>query len=311
MRPELKLRQLTYFVAVAEELNFRRAAERLFISQPPLSRQIKMLEDALGARLFERDRQSVRLTDVGHDFLADARALLHESQQVMGRFTPKPAGAKLILTLGITTVIDVGRLAGIAGELEKICPGVRVMVKPQISAQSIRELRQGKIDVAVIGLPSRAEGLEIEHLGDDHLVACMASSHPLARKRRVSIRDLQSDQLFWFDRKLNPAYYDHCQQVFKRVGFDPRRLPEPADHHVLLGLIAVGQGIALVPRSLNSMARKGVVFKELVEGEQLGVRVAAAYDPSRSSHTVMSLVEMLKASWNTLIRRSNHADQNT
>lgn len=295
MRPELKLRQLTYFIAVAEELSFRRAAERLFITQPPLSRQIKILEDALGTPLFERDRQGVRLTEAGHGFLADARSLLRESEQVMVRFKPKPAGAKLVLTLGITTVIDVGLFAGVDVEFEKICPGVRVIVKPQISAHSIRDLNQGTIDVAVIGLPSRADGLVVEHLCDDPLVACIASNHPSAKKRRVSILDLQHDNLFWFDRKLNPAYYDYCQQVFKRVGFNPRRIPEPVDHHVLLGLIAVGQGIALVPRSLNSMTRKGVVFKEVIEGDQLCIRIGAAYQPMRSSPAILSLVEMLKA----------------
>lgn len=295
MRHQLKLRQLTYFIAVAEELSFRRAAERLFITQPPLSRQIKSLEEALGASLFDRDRQGVRLTEAGHSFLADARALLRESEQVLVRFKPRPTETKLTLTLGITTVIDVGLFAGIDTAFEKIYPGVRVTVKPQISSHSIRDLNQGVIDVAVIGLPSRAEGLAIEHLCDDPLVACISSSHPSAKKRRVSILDLQHDNLFWFDRKLNPAYYDYCQQVFKRVGFDPRRVPEPSDHHVLLGLIAVGQGIALVPRSLNSMTRKGVVFKEVVEGDQLCIRIGAAYQAAGASEAVLAVVAMLKS----------------
>jgi DNA-binding transcriptional LysR family regulator len=295
MAHQLKLRQLTYFIAVAEELSFRRAAERLFITQPPLSRQIKLLEDTLGATLFDRDRQGVRLTEAGHGFLADARALVRESEQVLGRFKPPPVATKLTLTLGITTVIDVGLFAGIDTDFEKMHPGTRVIVKRQISAHSIRDLNQGVIDVAVIGLPSRAEGLTVAHLGDDPLVACIASSHPSAKKRRVSILDLQHDQLFWFDRKLNPAYYDYCQQVFKQVGFNPRRIPEPADHHVLLGLIAAGQGIALVPRSLNSMTRRGVVFKEVVESDRLCIRVGAAYQASRASEAVLAVVAMLQA----------------
>jgi DNA-binding transcriptional LysR family regulator len=294
MAHQLKLRQLKYFIAVAEELSFRRAAERLFITQPPLSRQIKLLEDTLGATLFDRDRQGVRLTEAGHGFLADARALLRESEQVLVRFKPQPLDSKLTLTLGITTVIDVGLFAGIDTAFEKIYPGIRVIVKPQISAHSIRDLNQGVIDVAVIGLPSRAEGLTVEHLCDDPLVACIASSHPAARKRRVSILDLQQDSLYWFDRRLNPAYYDYCQHVFKQVGFNPRRIPEPADHHVLLGLIAAGQGIALVPRSLNSMTRKGVVFKEVIEGDQLCIRIGVAYRGSRAPEPVRAIVAMLQ-----------------
>lgn len=304
MAHQLKLRQLTYFIAVAEELSFRRAAERLFITQPPLSRQIKLLEDTLGATLFDRDRQGVRLTEAGHGFLADARALLRESEQVLGRFKPQPVDAKVTLTLGITTVIDVGLFAGIDTDFEKMHPGTRVIVKRQISAHSIRDLNQGLIDVAVIGLPSRAEGLTVAHLGDDPLVACIASSHPSARKRRVSILDLQHDKLFWFDRKLNPAYHDHCQQVFKQVGFNPRRIPEPADHHVLLGLIAAGQGFALVPRSLNSMTRKGVVFKEVIEGDQLRIRIGAAYQGTRPSEAVRAVVAMLQGRFTARGRRA-------
>jgi DNA-binding transcriptional LysR family regulator len=294
MAHQLKLRQLTYFIVVAEELSFRRAAERLFITQPPLSRQIKLLEDTLGATLFDRDRQGVRLTEAGHSFLADARALLRESEQVLVRFKPQPLDTKVTLTLGITTVIDVGLFAGIDTAFEKIYPSIRVIVKPQISAHSIRDLNQGVIDVAVIGLPSRAEGLTVEHLCDDPLVACIASSHPAARKRRISILDLQHDHLYWFDRRLNPAYYDYCQHVFKQVGFNPQRVPEPADHHVLLGLIAAGQGIALVPRSLNSMTRKGVVFKDVIEGDQLCIRIGVAYRGSGASEAVRAIVAMLQ-----------------
>lgn len=294
MSHQLKLQQLKYFIAVAEELSFRRAAERLFITQPPLSRQIKALEATLGARLLERDRQGVRLTEAGGSFLANARSVVRESEQLVLKFNRQRDHIKSTVTLGITTVVDVSLFAWVDAAFEARVPGVRVSVKRQTSAQSIRELHQGAIDVAVIGLPSRAEGLTIEHLCDDPMAACIASTHPLAQKRRVSIVDLQHDNLFWFARKLNPAYYDYCQRVFERVGFNPRRLAEPTDHHVLLGLIALGQGIALVPKSLGSVTRKGVVFKEMVEGDQLCIRVVAAFQAATASEPVLALVAMLK-----------------
>lgn len=295
MSQQLNLRQLRYFVAVAEELNFRRAAERLFITQPPLSRQIQMLEETVGARLLDRDRGGVRLTEAGERFLADARALLRESDQVMTRVRPEgAANDRPLLRLGITTVVDVGLFAGIEPAFEKRFPGERVSIKRQISAHSVRDLNQGRIDVAVIGLPSRADGLTVEPLFDDPMVACIASSHRLARRKRVSIVDLGDDRLFWFERKLNPAYYDYCERVFERVGFSPQRMPEPADHHVLLGLIAEGQGFALVPESLHTVTRKGVTFKRLVEGEQLCIRVGVAYQPTREGGQVQALVAMLR-----------------
>lgn len=296
MSQPLNLRQLRYFVAVAEELNFRRAAERLFITQPPLSRQIQLLEETVSARLLDRDRGGVRLTPAGERFLADARALLRESEQVMTRVRPQAtANERPLLRLGITTVVDVGLFAGIEPAFEQRFPGERVSIKRQISAHSVRDLNQGKIDVAVIGLPSRTDGLTVEPLFDDPMVACLSARHRLARRRRVSILDLGDDRLFWFERKLNPAYYDYCERVFEQVGFAPRRLPEPPDHHVLLGLIAEGQGFALVPSSLHTVTRKGVTFKPLVEGEQLCIRVGVAYPAAREGAQVQALIAMLKA----------------
>lgn len=295
MTQQLNLRQLKYFIAVAEELNFRRAAERLFITQPPMSRQIQMLEEVIGARLLDRDRGGVRLTEAGERFLADARALLRESERVVTRVRPSGVGdERPLLRVGITTVVDVGLFAGIEPTLEQRIPGVRVSIKRQISAHSIRDLNQARIDVALIGLPSRADGLTVEPLFDDPLVACISASHWLAKRPRVSILDLGDDKLFWFDRKLNPAYYDYCERVFERVGFSPRRIPEPADHHVLLGLIAEGQGFALVPNSMHNVTRKGVKFKKIVEGDQLCIRVGVAYQATNADEKVQALVSMLK-----------------
>ncbi len=294
MSNPLKLRQLTYFIAVAEDLSFRGAAERLFITQPPLSRQIKMLEDSLGVLLFERDRRGVRLTEAGTRFLVDARSLINESEQVRARVGTGQNAVQTELTLGITTVIDASLFAWVEHAFSQRFPGVRLTVKRQISSKSIRDLNHGYLDVAVIGLPSRAEDLVTEHLFDDRLVACMASDHPAAKKRIVSIREFTHDKLFWFDRKRNPAYHDHCQKVFDRLGFKPERIIEPADHHVLLGLVASGQGIALVPQSLKSISRRGVSHREIREGNQLQISVGAAHREAEQSETVLALVALLK-----------------
>lgn len=294
MSNPLKLRQLTYFIAVAEELSFRRAAERLFITQPPLSRQIKMLEDRLGVSLLDRDRRGVRMTEAGARLLVDARALVKGSEQVVARLGSERSTAQAELALGITTVIDASLFAWVEGAFAQRFPGVHLTVKRQISSQSIRDLHRGHLDVAVIGLPSRAEDLTITHLFDERMVACMASDHPAAKKRRVSIREFAQDKLFWFDRKLNPAYHDLCQKVFDRLGFRPERIPEPADHHVLLGLVACGQGVALVPQSLKSITRTGISYTEIREGDQLKISVGAAYREEERSESVQALVALLK-----------------
>jgi len=291
----ISLRQMRYFIAVAEERHFRRAAERLHITQPPLSRQIRLLEEGLGTRLLERNRQGVHLTQAGERFLVQASALVRQAQQIVMGFQPQEdEGRHPTVRLGITTAIDVSLFAWIESAMAARFPDVRVRIERQISAHSIRDLHRGRINAAVIGLPARAEGLTIEHLCNDPLVACIASRHPCARRKRISILDLTDDNLFWFARKLNPAYYDHCQQMFEQLGFFPNRLPEPDDHHVLLGLIAAGQGIALVPKSLHAVTRKGVVFKPLLQGDQLCVRIAVTYRTDAATEHVLALIAMLK-----------------
>lgn len=296
MSQPLSLRRLECFIAVAQELSFRRAAERLFISQPPLSRQIQMLEQELGARLFDRDRRSVRLTPAGEQLLQDAQALLRSSAELALRFKRRQAaaGPATVVRLGITTVVDVGLFSGLQAAFEAAWPGARLHVKRQISAHSIRDLQRGSVDVAVIGLPSRTEGLQVQPLFDDPLVACLSAGHRLARRRRISVLDLADDPLFWFERKLNPAYHDCCERIFERVGFAPQRLREPAEHPVLLGLIAEGQGVALVPASLNTVTRKGVLFKPIAEADELRIRVGVACRPDESSTAVQALVQLLK-----------------
>lgn len=292
------LRQLSYFVAVAEELNFRRAAERLCITQPPLTRQIQALEAALGARLFDRDRRGVQLTEAGQRFLAQARALVQQVAQAVNQFQPASAAPQPpVLRLGITTVVDVGLFGGLGAAFDTAWPGWQLRIQRQISARLIRDLHRGALDLAVIGLPSRTEGLVLTPLGDDPLVACLSSRHPLARRRRVPLQALAADTLFWFDRRLNPAYFDHCEQVFHRLGFHPPRVAEPAEHPVLLGLIAEGRGFALVPQSLNTVRRSGVVFRRLVEEDELRIRLAAAWPADRPPARADDWVALLKAQW--------------
>ena len=295
MSNRLNLRHLTSFVAVAEELNFRRAADRLAMTQPPLSRQIRVLEDTLGAPLFVRDRQGVRLTEAGRTFLPDARKLLDDSRQAVRRFSPPPITPRSEITLGVTTSVDVGLFAWVGAEFTRRFAPVGLQVRRQISAHCVRDLDNGSLDAALIGLPARAEGLQVEALFDDPLMACMPSGHPLARKRSLPLAGLQEDRLFWFARRLNPTFHDYCERIFKTLGYAPERLPEPPDHAALLGLVAAGQGVALVPRSLTNVKRKGVVFRPLAESEQLRIRIGLAVRSGPVRPEVQALVDLVKA----------------
>jgi len=275
MTRHLELRQLRYFVAVAEELNFRRAAERLSITQPPLSRQIQALEEEVGVRLLERDRTGVALTLTGAAFLLEARDLLARAENLISK-TRRSAPDTAEVRIGITTVVDASLFTWLQPAVRLRGPNITLIEKRQISQRCVADLRRGVLDLAIIGLPSLTTGLTVDVLGVDPLVAALPAHHRLARRKVVALAELNEDPLFWFSRSLNSAYFDHFGAVFQRFGYDPPRLKEPADHHILLGLIADGRGIALIPASLTSIVRPGVTYKALKERPVLKIEIGVA-----------------------------------
>ncbi|MBV8047094.1 MAG: LysR family transcriptional regulator [Paludibacterium sp.] len=291
----LKTRQLACFVAVAETLNFRAAAERLCMTQPPLSRQIRRLEEMLGVQLLERDRQGVRLTEAGKRFLQDARALLADVDATLQKARAEAGASARTLTVGLTTVVDSAVFPDLTSLFKAEYPDIQLNVQSRISRQLVERLRRGDLDVALIGLPSSTGALKVERLFDDPLAVALPSGHPLARKRRLSLNDLRDETLFWFERGRNPAFHDHCQRLFAALSFSPRIVLEPEDHHVLLGRIAADGGIGLIARSLTAIRRGGVVYRPLSEGGAMAIGIGVAYRPDDESALVRAFVQSVRA----------------
>ena len=278
MHEAIDLRQLRYFLAVSEEQHFGRAAQRLHISQPPLSRQIRQLEDLLGVALFERGKAGARLTRAGAAFLPEVRRTLAQAEKAVA--AAQAAGdAPGQFVVGTTTVFDRSAIPDLVERLQQRYPDWRIVVRDQHSIRLVRELLNGTLDVALIGLHTEAPGLQVHTLVQEPMVLALPTGHRLARKRSIGLSELQGEPLFWFARRLNPGFHDHCQAFFARIGFAPATIPEPADHHILLGLIAQGQGVALMSASLRRVQRQGVVFRA-VKDEGAGVLsmgIAVAY----------------------------------
>ncbi|QPS09971.1 LysR family transcriptional regulator [Delftia acidovorans] len=293
MPKTMNLRQLQCFIVVAEELNFRRAAQRLHMTQPPLSRQIKALEDRLGTRLFDRRGRSTVLTAAGERFLDQARELMRHADGMVSAFLAR-AEQPMELRIGITMVIDAGLFSWIEPEFAARHPNIRLHVTRQTSVQSIQNLNAGTLDAAIIGMPSHTSGLTVEHLRDEPMVVGLSITHPAAMRQELALRDLSDDNLYWFDSKQNPAYHEHCERVFTRLKFNPPRTIEPPYYPVLLSLVADGRGIALFPSSLQSVKHDGVVYKALSEGEELGIWIGVAYRKGVQSEVVSAFVQFLK-----------------
>ncbi|HEY0064696.1 MAG TPA: LysR family transcriptional regulator [Telluria sp.] len=295
MNESIDLRQFRYFVAVCEERHFGRAALRLHISQPPLSRQIRQLEHQLGVQLFTRGKSGIALTDAGAAFLPEVRRTLKQAEKAIT--TAKASGGTDggQFVLGYTTVFDRSVIPDMTERLRQQYPHCRLLSKGKHSISLVRDIKNGIMDAAFIGLHTDAPGLSVETIFEEPLVVVLPAQHRLTRKRKLGFDDLQDEAMFWFDRHLNPGYFDHCQAFFDKIGFEPSLVAEPAEHHILLGLIAEGKGLALIPASLQQVKRAGVVFRPLnADGRKLSAGIAVAYAPENPSPVLRHFLKLVR-----------------
>jgi DNA-binding transcriptional LysR family regulator len=297
MNESIDLRQLRYFLAVSEELNFGRAALRLHISQPPLSRQIRQLEDQLGVELFLRGKSGVALTEAGAAFLPEVRRMLVQAEKAVAvaRAARGAEGGKFVV--GYTTVFDRSAIPDVADRLRQRFPNWRIVTRGKHSISLVRDVKNGTMDAAFIGLHTETQGLTVETILEEPLVLALPAKHQLAQKRRLGFDDLREEPMFWFERRLNPGFYDHCQAFFEQIGFKPNVIPEPPDHHIMLGLIAEGQGVALISASLQNVKRRGVVFRALKEeAKKLSMGIVVAYSERNQSPVLHPFLELVRTS---------------
>jgi DNA-binding transcriptional LysR family regulator len=266
MSRSIDLRQLRYFVAVAEELNFRRAAERLHITQPPLSRQVAELEAALGAALLERTKKSVQLTPAGQAALQEFRTLLAAFDAAMERVAHTQAAPRRRLRLGMVYWSDLAGLAAFeeAAIATRLVTGVDVI--SLASHEAMAALKRGDLDAALVTGPQDTEGLAHRTLGRERHSAFVPQSHPLASRHRVSLHDLKELPAFFrFRRADNPLLYDHFARQYAAIGF---RHPHEAPAVGAMGLlaqIAAGRGGTIMPRAIAARPYPGVAVLELDE----------------------------------------------
>ena len=283
MLESLDLRQLRYFAVVAEELNLRRAAERLFMAQPPLSRHMKRLEELLGVALFVRHSRGLTLTAEGERVLEIVRFVLEmETASCERLHALRDAGARAPV-VGLTTAFEQGVFAALESRLFAVHgPGLRL--ERATSPRLVRDVRRGRVDAAFVALPLDAPGLHAVPLPyAEPLLAVLPAGWPEAAQGRLRLRDLGGKPLFWFRREGHPAFFDHTKRVFAHSSFAPILKEEPAEHDVLLARIAAGEGMGLFPASFSAIRRTGVVFVTLAEGDLLGIRLGLIVSPGREA----------------------------
>ncbi len=270
------MRLLHCFAVVAAENNLHRAAERLLMSQPPLSRQIKKLEERLGLTLFIRHTRGLILTEDGARVLEIIRPLLRLQEKTLARLaTLANPGAKVV-ALGLTTAFEQGVFSTLETRL-RVLYGRRLRLTRETSPRLARDVRKGRLDAALVALPLEAPGLVLRPLPyAEPLLAALPENWSEARHGTLSLRTLNGKPLFWFRRESSPAFFDRMRGVFAHAGFAPVFLEEPAEHDVLLARIASGEGMSLLPASIAAIRREGVVFAPLAEAVPLQLQLGLA-----------------------------------
>jgi DNA-binding transcriptional LysR family regulator len=265
MTRSIDIRQLRYFVAVAQERSFRRAAERLHITQPPLSRQIGELESALGTRLLARDTRRVELTSTGELALREFEALVHEFDAAVERVA-KSAPAASRLRLGALYWSDLKSLQGLKAALTRSGHPAGVDVHTVASHEGVAAVRRGTLDASLIAAPTETHGLPCTVVGKLRMAAFVPAASTLARRRQLSLQDLNGLPPFYrFRRQVNPLLHDHFARQLATHGFRPRALAAAPEVMGVLAQIASGHGCTCMPDLPNHFRYAGVVRRSLRE----------------------------------------------
>ncbi len=252
----MELRHLRYFVAVAEEQNVTRAALRLHVSQPPLSRQIRDLEEELGVKLFQRTAKSLVLTEAGKLFLNEAREVLLRAEKAVQTVRAIAAGDRGQLRVGYAPSLTVEILPRALGRFENECPGVRVSLHDLSTVECIERLNARKLDVALTVRPSRKEGrgLVFREIVSYPLFCAVCASHPLARRRAVGAEQLRNERFIGYTREDYPEYQEWMSGLFARLRFEPLAMQEYDSVTGLVASVEAGRGVAIVTSSLRALA---------------------------------------------------------
>ncbi len=256
MLPTMELRHLRYFVAVAEEENVTRAAAKLHVSQPALSRQIHDLEDEMNLLLLERSAKSVRLTEAGRVFLQEARAVLQRADEAVKKARSVAGGVQGEIRVGYAPSLTIQILPRALRAFHAEFPAVRVILDDLSTEEMLAGLRAGKLHVALMVKPgkSKLHGLHFDELAQYPMCVAMPPSHPLAKLRAVPWKKLADENLVAYSKAGYPEYHEELGAIFKMVGAKMRIVEEQDGVTSLIAAVEAGRGVAFVPACIACMA---------------------------------------------------------
>jgi DNA-binding transcriptional LysR family regulator len=298
-RSSIELRHLRYFVALAEELSFRKTAERLHITQPSLSHQIALLERMLGVRLFQRDRRQVALTDAGKAILDDVRELLAESDAVVLKAQRIAEADWATLRVGLPEYANRTLIPDIVSAFRRRHPELKVVLQEGYSRALLPELRAGRLDVAFMRIPAALDtaDLMVEPIIDEEPGLLVAAHHRLATCREILVGSLAGEQILIVDRQVNPALYDEVALWLERAGVQPRFFKIGGTgvytYDTMLRVIESGEAVSLSTPTMAGDLPPGVLLRP-ISGRAPHFQVAAVWSPTNTSSRVRSFLELAR-----------------
>jgi len=289
----VELRHLRYFVAVAETLHFGRAAARLHIAQPPLSRQIRQLEAELGVRLFERTQRRVQLTSAGQVFLAEARRILAQVDRAVSAARQVARGETGALAVGFIGAASYSILPAVVQAFRARYPRVDVALHEMSTEQQLAALREGRIEVGFVRPPVDDAHLAAETVLREPLLVALPRAHPLARRRALPLAALAREPFVLFPRPLGPGLYDQIMALCREAGFRPSVTQEALQTQTIARLVRAGVGVSLVPASVRNLRERGVIYRPLQDATA-DVEMAVAWRREAASALVQHYLAVVR-----------------
>ncbi|MGA2176661.1 MAG: LysR substrate-binding domain-containing protein [Verrucomicrobiota bacterium] len=290
----MELRHLRYFVAVAEDLNFTKAAAKLHLAQPSLTRQIHNLEEEIGVRLLDRSKSQVALTEEGRSFLVDARrvlALAAESVVSVQRLSRGETGQ---LNIAYSSNFNFELLPKTLGAFRQAFPHLALNLFDLPPAEQFRALEARKIDLGFVGLgpPASAKGLQWESIARHRTVVVLPVKHRLARKRRVNLGELKTMFFMGMSEKTHPGFREWLCQTCQRAGFTPRILQDAELEPALMTFVAEGLGVTLAREDIKTLPHPGVAIRPLTPPMRTDYYIA--WNRDNDSRALQHYIEIIK-----------------
>jgi DNA-binding transcriptional LysR family regulator len=290
----MELRHLRYFVVVAEELHFTRAADRLNMAQPPLSQQIHQLESELNVKLFYRTKRQVELTAAGKILLKNVYKILNDIEKACDSAQRANRGEIGEIIVGFTGSATFDILPNLIQMYRKKFPLVDLTVLQLSTTDQIHSLLSGEINIGILCAPIKNSELNFEVIRQEPFIIAMPKNHPLASNPApIDVQELSKELFIMTPRKAGQIYYDIIINICHNAGFSPNITQEVHELHTSISLVAAGMGVALVPYSIQNFRIKGIIYRQLKNSSST-LKTALAWRSDEKSPLVHSFITLAK-----------------